>query len=111
MSEKPSDIIERMNRKLTVPISGLLVNISWITPNGITWMSALIGGVLGGWAIVAGLNLTAVILVLIGGLLDNLDGDLARARQCATKEGEILDAVLDRYVDFFIIASLIWQHC
>ena len=84
MSEKPSDIIERMNRKLTVPISGLLVNISWITPNGITWMSALIGGVLGGWAIVAGLNLTAVILVLIGGLLDNLDGDLARARQCAT---------------------------
>ncbi len=109
MSEKPSDIIERMNKKLTVPISGLLVNISWITPNGITWMSALIGGVLGAWAIVAGLNLTAVILVLIGGLLDNLDGDLARARQCATKEGEILDAVLDRYVDFFIIASLIWQ--
>ncbi|RKZ43894.1 MAG: CDP-alcohol phosphatidyltransferase family protein [Candidatus Parabeggiatoa sp. nov. 3] len=109
MSEKPSGIIERMNKKLTIPIAGLLVNISWITPNGITWMSALVAGVLGPWAIIAGLNLTAAILVLIGAWLDSLDGDLARARQCGTKEGEILDAVLDRYIDFFIIAALIWQ--
>ena len=109
MSEKPRGFIERMNKKLTIPIAGILVNISWITPNGITWMSALIGGVLGSWAIVAGFNLTAAILVLIGGLLDSLDGDLARARQSGTREGEILDAVLDRYIDFFIIAALIWQ--
>jgi phosphatidylglycerophosphate synthase len=69
----------------------------------------MVAGVLAPWAIVTGLNLPAAILVLAGAWLDSLDGDLAQARQCGTKEGEILDAVLDRYIDFAIIAALIWQ--
>jgi len=109
MNERPRGVIERINKKLTRPIARFLVNISWITPNGITWMSAFVAGGLAPWAIIAGLKLPAAILVLIGAWLDSLDGDLARARQCGTREGEILDAVLDRYIDFFIIAALIWQ--
>ncbi|MEE8583235.1 MAG: CDP-alcohol phosphatidyltransferase family protein [Acidobacteriota bacterium] len=109
MSERPSGFIERLNKKSSVPVARLLVNASWITPNKITWTSALVAGVLAPWAIVSGLNIPAAILVLAGAWLDSLDGDLAQARQCGTKEGEILDAVLDRYIDFAIIASLIWQ--
>lgn len=109
MSKNISGAIERINKKLTIPIARMLLNVSWITPNGITWMSAFVGGVLGAWAIIAELNLLAAGLILIGGLLDSLDGDLARVRKCGTKEGEILDAVLDRYIDFFIIAALIYQ--
>ena len=109
MSDRPSGFIERLNKKLSVPVARLLVGVLWITPNRITWMSALLAGVLAPWAIVAGLNQPAAILVLAGAWLDSLDGDLARARQCGTKEGEILDAVLDRYIDFAIIAALIWQ--
>lgn len=109
MSERPSGFIERLNKQLSVPVARLLRNVSWITPNGITWTSALVAGVLAPWAIVTGRNLPAAILVLAGGWLDSLDGDLARVRQCGTKEGEILDAVLDRYIDFAIIAALIWQ--
>ena len=109
MSERPSGFIERLNKKSSVPVARLLVNVSWITPNGITWTSALVAGVLAPWTIVTGLNLPAAIFVLAGAWLDSLDGDLARARQSGTKEGEILDAVLDRYIDFAIIAALIWQ--
>ncbi len=109
MNPRPSGVIERLNKKLSVPAARLLVNVSWITPSGITWTSALVAGVLAPWAIVAGLNLPAAILVLVGAWLDSLDGDLARVRQCGTKEGEILDAVLDRYIDFAIIAAMIWQ--
>ncbi len=109
MSKRPRGFIERLNKKISVPIAQLLVNVSWITPKGITWTSALVAGVLAPWAIVTGLNIPAAILVLAGAWLDSLDGDLARARQCGTKEGEILDAVLDRYIDFAIIAALIWQ--
>ena len=109
MNQRPSGVIERLNKKLSVPVARLLVNVSWITPNGITWTSALVAGVLAPWAIVTGLNLLAAILVLAGAWLDSLDGDVAQARQCGTKEGEILDAVLDRYIDFAIIAALIWQ--
>ncbi|MHC4639846.1 MAG: CDP-alcohol phosphatidyltransferase family protein, partial [Planctomycetota bacterium] len=69
----------------------------------------LVAGILAPWAIIAELNVCAAILVLSGAWLDSLDGDLARARQNGTKEGEILDAVLDRYIDFFIISALIWQ--
>ncbi len=109
MGEGPSGSIERLNKKSSIPAARLLVNVSWITPNGITWTSALLAGGLAPWAIVSGLNVPAAILVLAGAWLDSLDGDLARVRQCGTKEGEILDAVLDRYIDFAIIASLIWQ--
>jgi len=109
MNERPSGFIERLNKKLSVPVARLMVNVSWITPNGITWTSAMVAGVLAPWAIVTGLNLLAAILVLAGAWLDSLDGDVAQARQCGTKEGEILDAVLDRYIDFAIIAALIWQ--
>ena len=109
MNERPTGFIERLNKKVSVPVARSLVNVSWITPNGITWTSALAAGVMAPSAIVAGLNLPAAILVLAGAWLDSLDGDLASARQCGTKGGEILDAVLDRYIDFAIIAALIWQ--
>ncbi len=113
MKERPSGFIERMNKRLTRPIAQRLANVSWITPKNITWASAFSAGVFAPLAIIAGLNVYATLLVLAGAWLDSLDGDLARVRNCGTTAGEILDTVLDRYVDFLIIAALIWQtpHC
>ena len=38
--------------------------------------------------------------------MDYLDGDLARRQGTGSKEGAIWDAVLDRYIDFFVIGAL-----
>ncbi|MGL5510783.1 MAG: CDP-alcohol phosphatidyltransferase family protein, partial [Microcoleaceae cyanobacterium] len=84
-----------------------LSEIKWITPNGITWLGAMIGGPLTAYLIVQNYYIVAVFMVIISGLLDGLDGDLARVRGTTTIEGGILDSVLDRYVDFLIISAVI----
>ncbi|NJM68511.1 MAG: CDP-alcohol phosphatidyltransferase family protein, partial [Acaryochloris sp. RU_4_1] len=71
------------------------------------WVSAGIGGPLTGWLIVQQQYGLATALVIVSGLLDGLDGDIARERNLTSIEGGILDSVLDRYVDFFLIAALI----
>lgn len=103
----PVSIIDRLVQFFTVKFASYLNEIQWITPNRITWLGAIIGGPLTAYLIVQGYYIVAVCLVIISGLLDGLDGDLARARGTTTIEGGILDSVLDRYVDFFIISAVI----
>ncbi len=51
---------------------------------------------------------TAGILFALGDLLDYLDGDLARRQGIDSREGAILDAVLDRYTDVLAIGALVY---
>jgi CDP-diacylglycerol---glycerol-3-phosphate 3-phosphatidyltransferase len=44
--------------------------------------------------------------VLISGIVDTLDGGLARKTHQKTKSGAFLDSVLDRYSDFFMIFGI-----
>ena len=106
--ERPKGIIERINKKLTVPLAEKLKDKYYITPNRITWISFIIAGILAPFMILEKHFIIASILVLIGAWLDSLDGDLARVRKQTSKEGEILDAVLDRYVDLLIISAMIF---
>jgi phosphatidylglycerophosphate synthase len=41
------------------------------------------------------------------GLLDSVDGMVARLSGVASDAGEVLDAAIDRYVEFFFLAGLI----
>jgi CDP-diacylglycerol--glycerol-3-phosphate 3-phosphatidyltransferase len=49
------------------------------------------------------------LLTLITGLLDTLDGALARELNQVKKQGAFLDSVLDRYAEFFILLG-IWAY-
>ena len=53
---------------------------------------------LGGW------------LYLFAGILDVLDGRIARARGLASKKGAALDSVLDRYSDSAVLVGLSWYY-
>jgi phosphatidylglycerophosphate synthase len=92
---------------ITEKVAAFLVNINWITPDGITWLSGIVGGLLAGWLVVENHFYLAVVAIVFSGLLDCLDGDLARARKVSSKEGGILDSVIDRYVDFLLLAAII----
>ncbi len=100
-------IVESINKKFTVPLAEKLKDNPYVTPNRLTWASFFIAGILAPLFILKGLLPLAGILVYIGALLDSLDGDLARVRGETSKEGAILDAVLDRYIDLFILSALI----
>jgi len=82
-----------------------LVLASGISPNMVTVVALAIGvgaGVsaafghfaLGGW------------LFVLSGILDTLDGRLARARNCVTVAGAAFDSLLDRYVDGAMLVGL-----
>ena len=103
----PKSFVDKTLQFFTVRLARSLAHITWITPNRISWLSGGLGGPLAGWFIVQENYLLSVLLIIVSGLLDCLDGDLARERGIASSEGDILDSVLDRYVDFFIISALI----
>lgn len=103
----PVSLIDKIVQFFTIKLARSLAQVTWITPNRVTWVSAAIGGPLTGWLIIQEQYWLATALVVVSGLMDGLDGDIARERNLTTIEGGILDSVLDRYVDFFLIAALI----
>jgi phosphatidylglycerophosphate synthase len=48
----------------------------------------------------------ALVFLLLNGLLDALDGALARKNGTASKYGDFVDHVIDRYADVFIICGI-----
>ena len=80
--------------------------IARLQPNSLT-MLALGIGLLS--AVAFGLHHTfyAGLLLLFSGLLDTLDGAVARLTHTTTRFGALLDSSLDRYVEFMIFLGLL----
>lgn len=76
-----------------------------ITPNSVT----LISGILG-FLVLPALYfnhvLLAVILLLLSGYCDTLDGTLARLTQSSTNWGSVLDIMVDRFVEWVTVLAL-----
>lgn len=50
--------------------------------------------------------LVSVFFILMNGILDFLDGELARYSDKTSKKGDFLDHLIDRYADILIITSI-----
>jgi len=87
------------------PIAKLLVFLH-VTPNQISWASLVFGG-LAGTALVYGYFGFAALFSCYSAFLDCLDGMVARMTEVASDAGEVLDAAVDRYVEFFFLAGLV----
>lgn len=76
-----------------------------LSPNLFSWSCLVLGFAAG---VVAGMGYisAAGALSMISGLLDALDGMVARKRGVASDAGEVLDATVDRYAEFFLLAGL-----
>ena len=94
-------------------IAGVIATIG-ITPNSLSLLSlfsAAIAGLLFAIAGLKGLHLLllfAGILVAVNAILDTFDGVLAREAGIASKKGDFLDHVIDRYADMFILCGIIF---
>ncbi|MDH4011635.1 MAG: CDP-alcohol phosphatidyltransferase family protein, partial [Desulfobacterales bacterium] len=49
---------------------------------------------------------TGGLLILLGGLCDGIDGNLARSTGKTTRFGALLDSVIDRYSEFVIFLGI-----
>ena len=87
------------------PVARLLVWLR-ISPNQVSWASLAVG-FLAGTFLAAGHFGFGALFATISGFLDSLDGMVARASGVASDAGEVLDAAVDRYVEFFFLSGLI----
>ena len=79
-----------------------------LTPNGVSVIALLVAvAAAGGFALATPVGYVAgTLLVFVNGWLDLVDGALAREQQTASKAGDLLDHVIDRYADILLVAGL-----
>jgi archaetidylinositol phosphate synthase len=81
-----------------------------LTPNAVSVLALLAAGSAGASFFFASeeplLYLLGGAFVLLNGVLDVLDGTLARELDASSPAGDLLDHVLDRYADLALIAGL-----
>ena len=83
----------------------LLVHASGISPNAVTVLATLVG-IGSGVAVASGRFALGGWLFILSGILDTLDGKLARARNRVTRAGAAFDSLLDRYADGAVLFGL-----
>jgi phosphatidylglycerophosphate synthase len=76
-----------------------------VTPNMVSWGS-LCFGLLAGICLALGHFGSAACFGTLSALLDALDGMVARLTGVSSDAGEVLDAAVDRYVEFFMLGGI-----
>lgn len=106
VKETDGFIAKHINRKVSTRISIFLVNSKLnITPNEMTFLSFLTAA-LSACFFLGKIPFLGGIMAQISSILDGCDGEIARLTNRTSKEGEILDAVLDRFADGLLIMSI-----
>lgn len=77
-----------------------------LTPNMLTYASLALSAV-AGFVIAQQRFLEGIVVILLVGLADMLDGATARAGNLASEYGTVLDHVTDRYAEFFILGGVL----
>ncbi len=96
--------IKHKTTELLDPLTDLIVKLG-LKPNHLTFLGLLFG-LFSAILIAKGSLKLGALMILFSGLMDALDGALARNRGLVTKFGGFLDSVSDRYVDIAIFTSL-----
>jgi len=103
------DSLRPYAEKILKPLANLLSRAG-VTPDATSVLSLIFAagaGVL--YAISCGdrtIALAAGVLVLLNGIADAMDGEIARIAGTAGIRGDFLDHVIDRYADVFIICGI-----
>jgi CDP-L-myo-inositol myo-inositolphosphotransferase len=106
---RPGDgpVARLLNRRLSVPVSWLLVRIG---PNpDLLSAVAIVVGIVAAAFLAAGLGVAGGLLTQLCSILDGVDGEVARLQLRAGPRGTLLDGILDRLGDAAICAALgVW---
>lgn len=91
---------------VTSPV-GRAVARTGVTPNTLTTLGILLTAA-AAWMVAIGRPVAGGWLLVVGGLMDTLDGAVARASGRATPFGSFYDSVSDRISDGVILVGLAW---
>jgi len=97
---------QKLPRNIADPIGRAVARLG-VTPNMISIFGFLGNGV-AAWLIVDERLLWAGIVYLVFSALDFVDGAVARATNQASDYGAVLDAILDRASEAFVLVAVAW---
>lgn len=97
-------ILKASFKKLLNPLVNSLVRIR-LNPNWLTTLSFFVIAI-SAVQIARGSLRSGAILLLLGGLMDMLDGAVARASNRVTRFGALYDSTLDRYAEIIVFFGL-----
>ncbi len=108
---KPHDgwISRRINRIFSTRVFTPLILKLYhkATPNQVSLATALVG-VMASLCFFFHLAVIGGVLIQLASILDGSDGEIARLKKMQSPFGNFLDAVLDRYVDSFILFGIFY---
>ncbi len=99
-----SDRLRTLEAKIVGPVASRVA--PYMSANVIS-VQSLLAAVGAGVAFWLGLPVTGAILILANGLLDLLDGSVARARGTAGPFGSFLDKIIDKYADLIFLLGML----
>jgi CDP-diacylglycerol--glycerol-3-phosphate 3-phosphatidyltransferase/archaetidylinositol phosphate synthase len=94
---------ERYQRVIS-PIGKVLAKVG-ISPNAMTFTSLLVAA-LSGYVYALKKPVEGAVLIILTGIVDMLDGAIARSNARVTRFGATFDHVIDRYAEFFIVLGI-----
>ncbi len=97
--------VRQSYEQVTLPL-GRICARAGLTANMLTYLSLALS-VGAGYLIAHALFWWGVLVILLVGLADMLDGATARATGTASQYGTVLDHITDRYAEFFIFAGVL----
>lgn len=95
-------------RRAFRPLTNLALRLS-LPPNLLT-LSGLVASLGSAFAFKSGALRIGAILVLVAGLFDSLDGEVARQTHGATTFGAFLDSMVDRYSESLVFLGIAWYY-
>jgi|TARA_B100001142_G_scaffold86329_1_gene87839 phosphatidylglycerophosphate synthase len=106
-------MLEKMRKTWTKAIQPIVLKLGDLDPSVLTWTSLLVS-VVGFYMLAIAemetngslMILLAVILILVAGVLDALDGALARHQGTDGPYGDFLDHTIDRIVDVGLLVAI-----
>ena len=93
-------------RRLSGPVAAYLAQKRIVTADRISLLGLFLGGLAAPALVLGDQWLLATISFLLGDFADYVDGDVARAQGTASNRGDILDGIIDRYVDASILMAM-----
>ncbi len=97
--------VRRVMRDVAVALN--VLSRGKITPNGVTWFGFIMHLPIA-LLIADGQLIRAAVLLVIFGLFDTLDGELARLQKRVTNNGGFLDASTDRFKEVLLYGGVAW---
>ncbi|MGQ9721263.1 MAG: CDP-alcohol phosphatidyltransferase family protein [Candidatus Jordarchaeum sp.] len=100
--------IRRIFRPIVLKMAKIFVRLGF-SPNQVTILT-LCFSLFAFFAIYFDLPVLYGVFVFVSGLLDGVDGTLAKITESASAKGGFLDSIIDRYSDFIILLGfLFWK--